>query len=266
VLAQDFGGTDTTVLRILAVDEIAIRKGSHDMTVVLDYLTGRVVWMGLDRREETLSSFFELLTKKERAGIEAVAMDMWKPYEKAVRTHLPHARIVYDLFHVVALYHRDVLDRVRIAAYRTASDKETQTVIKGSRYLLYKNEENLTEEQRPALESILRMNKEISTAYILKDALKEIWTIRTPWAARRALRTWCTLAEDSQIPALIQFAAKLRRHQRGIVAHARFPIHTSRLEGVNNRIKVIKRKAYGFHDPAYFALKIKQAFPGRSCT
>ncbi len=266
VLAKDFGGTDTSGLRILAIDEIAIRKGSRYMTVVLDYVTGRVVWMGLDRRYETLRSFFELLTKDERAGIEAVAMDMWKPYEKAVHTHLPHARIVYDLFHVVALYHREVLDRVRIAAYQAAPDKEMRKVIKGSRYLLYTNEENLTPEQRPALEEILRMNATISTACVLKEPLKAIWTIRRPWAARRALRTWCTLAEESQIPALVEFAAKLRRHERGIVAHAHYPIPTSRLEGVNNRIKVIKRKAYGFHDPDYFALKVKQAFPGRACT
>lgn len=266
VLEEEFGDTDTSGLRVLAVDEIAIRKGHNYMTVVLDYETGRVVWMGLDRRYETLSSFFQLMPKEEREGIEAVAMDMWKPYEKAVQVHLPNARIIYDLFHVVASYNREVLDRVRIAAYRQAIDEETRKVIKGSRYLLYKNEENLTDEQRPELEQILRMNAEISTAYVLKDALKELWTIRQPWAARKALRTWCTLAMESQIPALIRFAGKLLRHRRGIIAHSRFSIHTSRLEGVNNRIKVIKRKAYGFHDPGYFALKVKQAFPGHGCT
>lgn len=267
VLQAEVGGTDTAGLRLLAVDEIALRKHEQYMTVVLDYESGRVVWMGEGRRFDTLGSFFELMTPAQRQAIEAVAMDMWKPYAKAVRVYLPNARIIYDLFHVVANYNQHVLDRVRIAAYRKVKDREERKIIKGSRFILYKNEQNLTDSERPRLEALLEVNREIATAYVLKDALKEIWKLRCPWQARRALRQWCALAVESGIPALIQFAAQMKRHERGIIAHAKYPIHTGRLEGTNNRIKVIKRIAYGFHDPEYFSLKVKQAFPGKAaCT
>lgn len=265
-LEMEFGVTDTRGLRLLAVDEIAIKKGQRYMTVVLDYETGRVVWLGENRRAETLASFFASMSTEERAAIQAVAMDMWRPYELAVREFLPNARIVYDLFHIVANYNREVLDPVRKAAYRQVRDGEERRFIKGSRFLLYKNQEQLTIEERPRLEELLRVNEAISLAYVLKDALKEIWRTRSPWAARRALRRWCTFALESGLSPLIRFAGKLMRHARGIIAHAAYPIHTSRLEGVNNRIKVLKRIAYGFHDPVYFTLKVKQAFPGHVFT
>lgn len=261
-LAEEFGDTDTSGLRLLAVDEIALLKGHRYMTVVLDYETGRVVWMGEGRRTETLAAFFELMSPEERAAVEAVAIDMWAPYRRAVRRYLPGARVVYDLYHVVANYHLKVLDKVRIAAYRQAETEEERKWIKGSRYLLYKNDENLTEKQRPKLKKLLEVNEAIHTAYLLRDSLKEIWTLRSPWAVRRALRDWCEMAEDSEIGPLQRFAASLEKHRRGIVAHATYPIHTGRLEGVNNKIKVIKRRSYGFRDPAYFTLKVKQAFPG----
>lgn len=261
-LEEEFGDTDTSGLRLLAVDEIALLKGHRYMTVVLDYETGRVVWMGEGRRTETLAAFFELMSPQQRAAVEAVAIDMWAPYRRAVRQYLPNARVVYDLYHVVANYHQKVLDKVRIAAYRQAESEEERRWIKGSRYLLYKNDENLTEKQRPKLEKLLEVNGEIHTAYLLRDSLKEIWRLRSPWAVRRSLRDWCRLAEESGIGPLKRFADSLRKHERGIVAHAAYPIHTGRLEGVNNKIKVIKRRSYGFRDPTYFTLKVKQAFPG----
>lgn len=262
VLTEAFAGTDTAGLRLLAIDEIALLKGHRYMTVVLDYESGRVVWMGEGRRKETLAAFFELMSPEERAAVEAVAVDMWAPYVQAIWEHLPRARVVYDLYHVVANYHRRVLDKVRIAAYRQAESEEERRWIKGSRYLLYKNDENWTEGQRPRLERLLEVNEEIHTAYLLRDSLKEIWRLRSPWAVRQALREWCEMAEDSGIGPLERFADSLRRHRRGIVAHAAYPIHTGRLEGINNRIKVIKRRSYGFRDPTYFTLKVKQAFPG----
>lgn len=266
VLEEEVGDTDTTGLRLIAVDEIAIKKGHRYMTVVLDYQSGRVVWLGEGRTFETLGSFFKRLTQAQREAIEAVAMDMWKAYENAVRAYLPNARVVYDLFHVVSSYNHEVLDAVRIASYKKAVNEDERKVIKGSKFLLYKNDHNVTDVQRPHLEELLRLNEDIATAHVLKEPLKAIWSLRRPWAARRALREWCAQAMESAIPALARFARKVHRHRRGIIAHARFPIHTSRLEGVNNRIKVIKRKAYGFHDPVYFTLKVKQAFPGNFCT
>jgi transposase len=267
VLEREFSGTDNTRLRLLAVDEISLKKGHHQyMTVVLDYDSGRVIWMGEGHRFETLSAFFLQMTAQERAGIDAVAMDMWDPYVKAVRHHLPRARIVYDLFHVVAAYHREVLDEVRKAAYREADNDVERRFIKGSRFLLFKNLNALSESQKPQLAELLEVNETISVAYLLRDSLKEIWKKRSPWEARAALRAWCRMADQSGLPALVKFAKRLRRRERGIVAHARYSINTSRLEGVNHKIKQIKRRSYGFHDPEYFTLKVKQAFPGSDCT
>ena len=266
-LDREFAGTDTTGLRLLAVDEIALKKGQQRyMTVVFDYVSGRVVWMGEGHGFETLSAFFLQMSPEEREGIQAVAMDMWDPFVKAVRHHLPRARIVYDLFHVVKAYHQEVIDVVRQDAYRKTHDQEERRFIKGSRFLLYKKLENLSEKQRPRLDELLRVNEDIATVHVLRDSLKRIWQCRSPWEARRELRNWCRLATESAIPALIKFAKRLRRREHGIVTHACFQINTSVLEGVNHRIKQIKRRSYGFQDPEYFALKVKQAFPGKACT
>ena len=159
-----------------------------------------------------------------------------------------------------------MLDAVRKAAYRRTRDHDSRRYIKGSRFLLLKNFEHLRPDEIPRLRELLRVNRSIAAAYVLRDALKEIWQLRNPWAVRRAIRNWCQLARQTQEPALRRFAAKLERNARGIVAHARYPIHTSRLEGVNNRIKLIKRRSYGFRDDRYFVLKVKQAFPGLACT
>ena len=149
-LAQEFSQTDYSGLRIIAIDEIALKKGHNYMTVVLDYLTGRVVWMGEGRSMETLDKFFAGMTNQQKASIEAVAMDMWEAYINRVAHHCPQANIVFDFFHVVQGFGR-VIDKIRRDEYLKAS-QEDREILKGSRYLLLKNEENLTEKQRPRLD------------------------------------------------------------------------------------------------------------------
>lgn len=260
-LQQDFGRTDCEGLRILAVDEISLTKGQQGyMTVVLDYLIGRVVWMGQGRKAETLGAFFEGMTDEQKQAIEAVAMDMWEPFIKAVRTHCPQAKIVFDLFHLVKSYGQ-VVDEIRRQEYANA-DKDRREFIKGSRYLLLSNRDNLRADQQAKLDELLAVNKRLSAVYILKDQLKAIYLYRSRWWARKALDQWCTLAKQVDHPHMRRFVGRLRFFEYGILNHCEYPIGTSRLEGVNNKIKVIKRKAYGFHDTEYFALKVKQALPG----
>jgi transposase len=134
--------------------------------------------------------------------------------------------------------------------------------VKGSRYLLLKNEESLVGVQAVRLEALLAANKNLNTVYVLKGQLKHLWTYRSPAWARKALEQWCALAEASGLRPLQRFAKNLQRHAAGIINHGRYPLHTGRLEGINNKIKVIKRMAYGFRDDAYFILTIKGAFPG----
>ena len=259
-LQEEFGQTDYDGLRILAIDEISVKKGHQYMTVVMDYLTGRVVWTGEDHDKETLDRFFAGMTDEQRAAIEAVAIDMWDPYINRLNHHCPQALIVFDLFHVVKSFSR-VIDEVRREEVRKAVGPMRQ-VVKGSRYLLLKNRENLRPHQADRLDELLRVNANLNAVYALKDQLKVIYHYKRRHAAKAALDEWCAMAARVNNHWMSQFIKTLRRFEYGLLNHCNFSIGTSRLEGINNKIKVIKRKAYGFHDPVYFGLKIKQAFPG----
>lgn len=264
-LQEEFGRTDDEGLRILAVDEISLSHGQDGyMTVVLDYVSGRVVWMGQGRKAETLDAFFAGMSDPQKEGIRAVAMDMWEAFVKSVRTHCPQAKIVFDLFHLVQGYGQ-VIDEVRREEYKKA-DKNQRAFIKGSRYLLLSNRDNLRADQQSRLDELLAANQRLSAVYILKDQLKAIYRYRYRAWAKTALDQWCQLAAEIAHPLMKRFIGRLRFFEYGILNHCDYPIGTSRLEGVNNKIKVIKRRAYGFHDPAYFALKVKQALPGNQIT
>ncbi len=259
-LEAEFGQTTYEGLTRLAIDEIAVRKGHNYMTVVLDYDTGRVVWMGQGRQIETLDGFFKNMPENARNGIEAVALDMWEPYIQSVQGWCPNADIVFDLFHVVKAFNK-VIDDIRNEEFRK-SDREGRELLKGSKYLLIRRGENLRRDQRARLNEILAVNSRLNVVYWLKDLLVHIWDYVRPSWARSALDAWSAVAEADGHPALLRFARKLEKYQYGILNHCKHPIHTSKLEGVNNKIKVIKRIAYGFHDLDYFALKVKQALPG----
>ena len=172
---------------------------------------------------------------------------------------MPQAKIVFDLFHVVANFNR-VIDKVRNSEYHKAS-KQDKAVYKGTKYLLLKNRRNLkTQEQRQHLKELLALNETINTVMILKEELKHIWTYRSRRWAEKALDSRCSLARSLNHRSVNAFVKTLKRYRYGILNHCDHPIHTGKLEGVNNKIKVIKRKAYGFHDLRYFTLKIYQAF------
>jgi transposase len=257
-LEKGFGWTDCHDLRVLAIDEIALRKGHNYMTVVMDYFSGRVVWMNEGRSKETLDRFFAEMTNRQKEAIEAVAMDMWEPYINRVKHHCPNANIVFDFFHVVQAFGR-VIDKVRREEYLKANEQDRK-VLKGSRYLLLKNEENLTDKQQSRLNDVLELNSTLNMLYVLKDHLKLIYYCNDRQKAKKTLDDWCEMAGQIEHPSVKGFIKRLRFFEYGILNHADYPIGTSKLEGVNNKIKVIKRKAYGFHDSEYFALKVKQAF------
>lgn len=257
-LEKGFGWTDCHDLRVLAIDEIALRKGHNYMTVVMDYFSGRVVWMSEGRSKETLDRFFAEMTNRQKEAIEAVAMDMWEPYINRVKHHCPNANIVFDFFHVVQAFGR-VIDKVRREEYLKANEQDRK-VLKGSRYLLLKNEENLTDKQQSRLKDVLELNSTLNMLYVLKDHLKLIYYCNDRQKAKKTLDDWCEMAGQIEHSSVKGFIRRLRFFEYGILNHADYPIGTSKLEGVNNKIKVIKRKAYGFHDSEYFALKVKQAF------
>lgn len=260
-LKKEFGRVDFSSLRLLAVDEVSERKGHHYLTIVMDYETGRVLYVGKERRARTLKRFFRMLSRRQRRRIKAVALDMWDPCIRAVRHYCPTAKIVFDLFHVKKEFEKEI-DKVRNQEYRSASQEE-RGILKGSRYLLLSNRDKLSRRQLVRLELLLQVNEKLSIMYVLKDQLNVIWNQRTTQDCLEALHNWVALAVQSAIREVIKFAKKLMRYAYGILNHALYPIHTGKLEGTNNTIKVIKRRSYGFHDSDYFGLKIKQAFPGK---
>lgn len=262
-LQAAFGTFEPGDVRRLVMDEFALHKGHRYATVIMDAERTRVLWVGLGNSRKAIRPFFEQLGERCQQ-IEAVAMDMNTAFDLEVKQHCPRAEVVYDLFHVVARYGRDVIDRIRVdQANALRHDKPARQVVKQSRWLLLRNRENLKEDHAVRLQELLAANQPLATVYVLKDALKEVWyapSVREGW---RRWRTWLRHARESGLAPLQRFARNLQRYARGILASARFHMHTSLLEGVNNRIKVIKRMAYGFRDADYFFLKIKAAFPGK---
>lgn len=262
-LQQQLGPVDLDGVRVIALDEFAIQKGHRYATVIVEPLRKRVLWVGRGRGREDIRPFFELLGAQRCQGLQAAVMDMNAGYEREVQAHCPQAAIVYDLFHVVAKYGREVIDRVRVdRANELRSDPRGRRVIKGARWLLLKNRDHLSAGQDVELDELLAANHSLFVVYVLRDALKDLWQQRHPDEAARAWRNWYRKAVRSRIGALVHFARRLRPYAAGILAHCRFPLGTNLVEGINNRIKVIKRMAYGFRDDDYFFLKIRAAFPG----
>ncbi|ARJ66103.1 transposase [Magnetospirillum sp. ME-1] len=263
-LAQTLGPVDLAGIREIAMDEFAIQKGHRYATVVVEPHTKRVLWVGRGRSRDSVRPFFELLGKEGCAALTAVAMDMHAAFEQEVRHHCPQAAIVYDLFHVVAKYGREVIDRVRVdEANRLHHDKKARKVVKTARWLLLRNRDNIPrDEDKVRLDELLAANAALMTTYVLKDDLKELWRFTDPKAAMEAWQAWKERALASAVKPLILFAKRLEPYLEGILAHCQWPLHTSLLEGINNKIKVIKRMAYGFRDDDYFFLKVRAAFPG----
>lgn len=243
-------------VEIIAIDEFAFQKGHKYQTVVYDLKVGRVIYVGAGRAEESLDRFWKRL-RHSGAKIQAVAMDMWLPYFNAVINNIPEAKIVFDRFHIFKLMN-ETMDEVRRALYHDEVFLNNRSVIKGIRWLLLKNEKNLSEEkdERRQLEQALQINKPLAEAYYLKEELGQLWLQNTREEADRFLTSWATRAWATTIQELRKFVKTLLGHRTGILNWFDFRISTGPLEGFNNKIKVLKRKAYGYRDMEYFALKI----------
>lgn len=254
---------DWSQIHYLAMDEFALHKGHRYATVVVDPIRRQVLWVGEGRSRETARTFFQQLPAGVAGQIRAVAIDMTTAYELEIQAHCPNAEIVYDLFHVVAKYGREVIDRVRVdQANQLRHDKPARKVIKSGRWLLLRNRAHLDRRQNVQLSDLLEANQPLLTAYLMRDELKRLWFYRRPGYAQRAWDHWLAQAQASGVAALVHFAAKLKAYRHGIVSRCRHPLNTSIVEGINNTIKVIKRRAYGYTDQEYFFLKIRSAFPG----
>lgn len=243
-------------LRHIAIDEISVAKGHRYLTIVLDLESGVVVHVGQGKGGDALSDFWVRL-RRSGAKVEAVATDMSPAYIDAVTTHLRGARLVFDRFHVIKLYN-DKLSELRRAMHRELKDTMQKDVLKGTRWLLLKRPENLdpARKEPQRLQEALRLNQPLATAYYLKEELNEVWEQDDEETAQALLMDWIIYAESSGIQILHKFAQTLRLHAFGILAYYDYPISTGPLEGTNNKIKTMKRQAYGYRDQEFFRLKI----------
>jgi transposase len=243
-------------LKHLAIDEISVGKGHRYVTVVLDLESGAVVHVGEGKGGDALRAFWRRL-RASGAKVAAVAIDMSPAYIDAVTSHLPQATLVFDRFHVMKLFNEKLSD-LRRELYRATTDVLQKKVLKGTRWLLLKRPENLDpKHNEPArLQEALELNQPLATAYYLKEQLGEVWEQEDEDEARIFLLDWIAQAECSGIRMLINFAKTLRTHAWGILAYYDHPISTGPLEGTNNKIKTMKRQAYGFRDQEFLKLKI----------
>jgi len=243
--------------RAIGIDEIAIKKGHIYRIVVSDLERGRPIWFGgEDRSEVSMDQFYTWLGPKKTKKIELAIMDMWKPFGKSLKNNAPQAAIVYDKFHVMR-HLGEALDKVRKQEYARLAGKD-RAYIKGQKYTLLSNRENLTLEGRKALKKLLGANKRLNTAYLLKETFGQLWSYQTEGWARRFFDNWKESLKWQRLKPYEKFAEMIERHWDGIAAYSRAENKVSLgfVEGLNNKIRVIQRRAYGLRDEEYLRLKI----------
>lgn len=254
-LKRHFGQPKLGKLKQIAIDEINIGKGQRYLTVVLDLLSGAVVFVGDGKGVDALKPFWKRL-RHARARIQAVATDMSAAYVRAVRENIKRAVHVFDHFHVIKLYNE------KLSAFRRQLFHELtaqgQKLLKGIRWLLLKNEENLDPRKKEPqrLQRALRLNEPLAIVYYMKEDLRQIWQQGNKAQARLFLDEWLACARASGIRMLEKFADTLEEHQKGILNYYDYRISTGPLEGTNNKIQLMKRQAYGYRDHEFLKLKI----------
>jgi transposase len=240
-------------VRYLGIDEIHLGKKQRFYTLVIDLEDGRILWAKPGRGKAALRGFWRRL-RLAKARIRAVATDMSAAYWSAVLEHLPEAALVFDKFHVLKLMN-ERLDDLRREMVREA-EGPLKLKIKGTRFLLLRRPENLTTAQVPKLDEALRLNQPLLQGWYLKEELHELWHQSSRRQMEAFLKDWCAQANHSGVGQLIKMAKTLRTHAAGILAYAQHPITSGKLEGINNKIKTLTKRSYGFHDEEFFVLKL----------
>jgi transposase len=248
-------------LRAIGIDEISIRKGHTYAIVVADLDRKRPIWLGgQGRGEKDVQLFFDAMGLERCNVIELAVMDMWKPFRNATLKHAPKAQIVYDKFHIMR-HLANALDQVRRSEYKRVNEKERR-FIKGQRYTLLSHKANLDIEGRRALRMLLKANKRLNKAYVLKESFGQLWDYTNPTWARKFFESWRSQLRWQRLKPFEKFAAMIERHWDGIISycHPDHKVSLGFMEGLNNKIRVIQRRAYGIKDQEYLMLKVITSF------
>lgn len=239
----------------IGIDEFSVRRGVEYRTIVVDLDTGRIIHVGKGRGGDALMPFWKRV-KRHGITIRNVATDMSPAFIASVLTNAPEATLVFDHFHVVKLMN-DTLDRIRRSLFRHERSIMRRRVLMGTRYLLLRNAEDILDgKYRTRLDNALAMNEPLSKAYYLKESLRRIWMQPDKCTAEKELYAWVEQARSAKVPELARMAATVMAHRTGILAWYDGHFSTAKVEGINNKIKVLKRSAYGFRDDKYFKLRL----------
>jgi transposase len=245
--------------RVIGIDEIAVAKHHRYRIVVSDLERGRPIWFGgKDRSEASLDEFFTWLGPKKCRKIRLAVMDMWKAFRKSTlkEGNAPQAQIIYDKFHVLK-HLGTAMDEVRKQEYARLSGKERR-FIKGQKYNLLSRWENLTIGGKQALKLLFRANRRLNKAYLLKESFGQLWDYNRPGWARRFFNNWKDALKWQRLEPFRKFAAMVEAHWDGIetYCHVENKVPLGFVEGINNKIRVLQQRAYGYRDEEYFRLKI----------
>ena len=241
----------------IGIDEISMKKGHRYKIVVSDLEKRKPIWFGgVDRSEKSLNEFYNSLNDTQKDGIKLVVMDMWKAFENSSKKNVPNAAILYDKFHVKK-HLNEALDKIRKSEYSRVNEKDRK-FIKGQKYTLLSNKDNLTLDGKKSLKLLLSANKRLNTAYILKESFSQLWNYRTEAWARRFFENWKASLRWQRLKPFEKFAKMIDKHWEGIAEYCRMndKVALGFVEGFNNKIRVIQRRAYGLKDQEYLRLKV----------
>jgi len=245
-------------VRYLGIDEIAVRKGHRYATLFYDLHRREVIGGVLGREEKAVNRFLRRWGKGACSQVKAVCTDLWSAYHNSVKRYLKEATVVFDKFHVYG-YLSEAIDRVRRDEQNRAMKEQGYALIKGTRWLWLKSRNKLKRKQRQTLDEIMALNKNLHKAYLLKEDFDDFYACENREEAEAFLKQWTRRCTRSGLYPFKQLARRLNRWKEGILAYFEHRITNAVSEGINNKIKVLKRRSYGFHDFHYFLLKIMDA-------
>ena len=240
----------------IGIDEIAYEKGHKYLTIFRDVDLNKVIWVGKSRTKETLDGFFHQLGIEKSWKIEIVVMDMWDPYIASVRANT-NASLVFDKFHIAKKIN-EAVDKVRRKEFAKA-DKEEQKMMKKKRFLILSRQKRLDDEKRETLQDLMNLNSNLYTAYLLKEQVLDIFDEPDEATAIKRLHRWFENVTDAGVEQLQEVVKTIKHYVYGVYNYFKHRITNAQSEGFNNKINVIKRRAYGFRDLEYFKLKILQS-------
>lgn len=252
-LNQLYRQQDLRDLVYLGIDEFSLRKGHSYMTIFVNLQTGRIIHAVEGRSSEVVSPFLRKISKKAK-NIKAVAVDMSRSYIKTINENLSHVDIVFDRYHISALVNC-AIDTLR-KDLQLQLDKEGKRYLKGSRFLFLRNYSNLKEQDKAKLQLLLDTNEPLFFMYNMKELLRYFWLFKNQKLAREFLYSWCFDALNSGIKPFIRLGLTLNKYKNQILNYFKHRITNAVVEGTNNKIKTLKRQAYGYRDMEYFKLRL----------